>query len=495
MPEDGYRRLLTGRMGWVYLLDPEPRHIDMALQAGKKVVVRIYAEGETTYHLRHTPEQVVHWLSTTHGQYRHREVYFIVGVNEPNKPYDQHWDGLHAWLIRYGGLAIKAGFGVVLGGFNTSKSIRELSGEALDVKAGVWDDLLRFANNNPRCILDFHDYTTGRPWSQQVDRLDLIATRNHQPRPLIWSDPVNIRDQWHMGRLAPLYARAKELGLRIRWGLGECYHDHMGDLGEVREKLNARYGMGEFMANIRGTRSHYRYYAALSGQAQFGWHDFAFMVEEDLRWIDSNYPPEFEYMAIFAYNRHWTAYDWSAPEMGACIDMLLSYEHQERPTVIENKKPVQIEVLTTVPLRVRDRASIQGAVVGQLANGLRISTHASHDLIRKDGYDWLMLEYDGRVVYAAVYRVGDENKPFLRLTWGAVEESEIPEHPPGIEFFDLGPNFSFTVPETELPAAAAFYQAQASNPYMPDHLRVLMSVFAGMITLRIAELSEKHEIS
>jgi hypothetical protein len=483
-------------MGWVYLLDPEPRHIDMALQAGKKVVVRIYAEGETTYHLRHRPEQVVQWLSSVFGQYRHREVYFIVGVNEPNAPFSQNWDGLHDWLIQYGGLAIKEGFGVVLGGFNTSKSIRaDGQGFAIDVRAGVWDELLNFAHNNPRAIIDFHDYTTGRPWSQQVDRLDLVATRNHQPRPLIWDDPVNLHHQWHIGRLAPLYARAKALGFRIRWGLGECYHDHMGDLGEVRQILNARYGMGEYSNNIRGTRSHYRYYAAISGQARFGWDDMARMVEEDLRWLDSNYPPEFEYMAIFAYNRnsHWIAYDWSAPEMGACVDMLLSYEHQERPTVIENKEPVQIDVLTTVPLRVRDRASIQGNVVGQLGAGLRISTHASPDLIRRDLYDWLMLEYEGRVVYAAVHRVGDESKPFLRLTWDAVEEPEIPEHPPGIEFFDLGPNFSFTVPEEELPAAAAFYANQSGNPYMPDHLRVLMSVFAGMIELRIAELSEQRE--
>lgn len=498
MPEEGYARILRGTSTWVYLLDPTHVHIDSALDAGKKVVVRTYAHDEVTFHLRYTPGQVVEFLNANFAKYRGREVYFIIGVNEPKAPGDDYFPRLSNWLVTWGRLANAAGYGVVLGGFNTSKSIRVGSdGNWLDPEA--WDELLYFAHNNPRAIIDFHDYTTGRAWSQQHDRLDTLAARLWKPQPLRWDDERNVHNQWHIGRHAPLVARARRLGLRVRFGVGECVHDHMGDLGAVRKQLNARFGMPEFMGDVRGTRSHYWYYAALSGKANFGWHDLAQMVLEDLAWLDEQYPQEFEYFAVFAYNRntHWIAYDWSVPEMDHCLQAILTYRSNDMsqpnpptPPQVEHPEAAALDIVQTV--RVREVPGTGGTILGQLAAGIRVSTLANRNTVHNQGYEWLQFEHNGRAGWVALHKTSDLDKPFVRVTWLSDEEEapEIPEVPPGMTIIDL-PHFSFTAPIADLTNAAAYFAAERENPYTPAWLDQLLQVLELAISAEAQRLRKK----
>lgn len=506
MPQEGYLRFLGGSASWVFLLDPSHDHIDAALGAGKRVVVRLFdplgdyrgqAQWGNDYYKRRHAYEVVNHLKQFFSKYTQgQEVYFISGINEPHAGRDELLLQTQ-WVLEYARLALAAGFRVNLGGWNTSKSV-SVSPDGRIQYPEAWTDLLRFASDHrERVMLDFHDYTTGRAWSQQHDRLDTLAARLWKPQPLRWDDEQNVNGQWHIGRHAPLIARARRLGLRPRFCIGECLHDHMDDLGPIRQQLNARFGMPEFMGDIRGTRSHYRYYAALSGQAGFGSHTLAEMLREDIAWLDAQYSEEFEVFALFAYNRNrdWIAYDFSAPEMASCFEMIRTYRSnndmsQPNPPQVEHPEAAALDIVQTV--RVREVPGTGGTILGQLAAGIRVSTRANRNTVQNQGYEWLQFEHNGRAGWVALHKTSDLEKPFVRVTWLSDEEEtpEIPEVPPGMTIIDL-PHFSFTAPVADLTNAAAYFAAERENPYTPAWLDQLLQVLEMALAAEAQRLQNR----
>lgn len=480
---------------WVFLLDPDEFWIDESLRSGKRVVARIFDpfrdhvpgnSFDAKFHTLHSPFATYSYVKHFFSKYRNKEVYFVVGYNEPSN------DDLPAqmkWFVEFGKHMINDGFKVCLGEWNTSKTLVEDGGYIPALMNGTWDELLHFASLRRKdVLLGFHDYAYAFVWGHQLDNFPNVLLNKQQmaiakPRPLMWNS-TNIRGQWHIGRMGPLIDYCVKKGLAPRLGISECWLDRMGDLPTPFLKtFEANFGMEQFKNEISGVRSLFRYYTWLSNRNDYSYNDFANDLMKQMDWVDEQYPKSFfEYFAWFSANGDylWTAFNLSAPEMHPFLNKLKtynklpnggSYTNMKQATVVNNTKFVRL---------IRSSPNVSATVIDRLGEDRETKIDADNLIISGD-FAWLkMLTVDDKIGYVAVYSVKDPGSVYVVWT---LRNETTPTPPPPSDPVPIGfINWEVVVEYDLLPELFNYFSNKANAPFLPNSLKLVYKALGDYVS-------------
>lgn len=485
---------------FIFLIDPSHALIDETLRHGKKVVVRVFDPSrkyagnkhfDMAFHREHAPDFVRNHLLQFYSKYRNnRNVYFIVGYNEPN--YD-HLPTQMRWFVDMTKLAVEAGFNIVVGEWNISKSLRVdgHTGRSEDVERGYWDEVLLMADRyGDRVILGIHVYTLAIPYAQQLDGFpevlfDPDKLRGLNPRDLTWNHNT-VNGQWHVGREKLIFWRAKQLNLKnVHWGISEMPLDNMTDndyMSSVMERMRANYGMEKWNREIRGIPSLYEFYRRTygAGTPNYPYQQFCRDVFKGLTWMDRQYRDDLNgakmlYMAIFAWNfdRFWVTYNVGTDEMAELIELIIRYKSESPKEYVEVETPVElvkgkiINLSPNVARNVRSQPRIPSTgtnVLGTFRGAkAELMLYPTTAIDPHNQYVWLYIKLDsGLAGWIAVEQV---RGPKL-VDWHTIAELPEPVDDGEDYMVDLV-TYTYKVPRSLLDKTAEHYTWLAENPSTP----------------------------
>lgn len=312
------------------------------------VIYRGYSSHEGSEWNYKTPQQFVErWQSDrrfldTHGYQEQRNIIFYT-TNEPSFGGNYSVQSFVTHLVETMRLARQAGLTIVAGNYATGMVQPEW------ITSGLFDPYIKALHTYGH-YHGAHEYTTPTlafgvgQWSLEC-LLDAAcvqpknwATANQIPT-AYWNvaqaqsdidgfryfgsvvlNQFNVQSTtqmlppyWHLRRNDWFLLRADTIGVpRMRIILTECCHDFMADIRIVTDNLKSRFGMTEYMNDLRGVNSHERL-----------WHEFYYpqwtfaeAIYHQLVWADSIYPPEYIGFDLFTWSRngHWLHADFSGLE-------------------------------------------------------------------------------------------------------------------------------------------------------------------------------------
>ncbi len=493
--------LLNSNSDYIYLLNPTPEAVRLALQAGKKVIGRIFDpfgdyepnnSFDNQYHYKRSPQEVYIWfVNSPFAEFHHTNTYWLIGQNEPTADSEADIKKGNAWAVQYGKLMIADGYKVALGGWNVAKSIRmgwndeKKHATAPDVDAGHWDDVLQFAHENTEdVIIDLHTYTVGRAWGQLKKGFpfDREAMSSPPDEPLKWGERLNggHYPYWHFGRSNALIVRIKQMGWnQARFGIGESIWDNMADLKVKVAEMRERFGIERFMDDMRGLPSLRRYYAYLADVKDELYSDdmFANDAWQDVKWIDSELPENFEYIATYAWNVNilWTAFDVSGPSLRPFVHNMATYggrvfEQPELPELPElgdalpalpditdnGWKTGTLTIVAQPHLNIRATPSKDSEPLGKLTRQYSAAINVAKEF-PNEGYIWtpviIQSFFQGWIAESSLADPDDEFYTFVPASVAIPDapepEPEIPVPVNDKQFVDFGA-FSKTMTKFEI---------------------------------------------
>lgn len=469
---------------WVFLLNAKPDWVDDALKNKKKVVIRFFdpfseyfrnGTFDNSFDQRHSPEDTAAALERNYPNYRNNpNVYFTIGYNEPSyRDIEKQCD----WFIRFANSAMIRGYRVVLGEWNTAKSIKVLAnGECPDIDSGKWDKLLQFASDNREwVILGFHEYTFGLAWAQQLDNFPNVLLDENiwskVPRPSIWNSP-NANGQWHIFRIAPLIHRMNTKNLKARFAISESILDRMDDIGQIMTEIRARFGLPEFSNEVSGFPSLRKYYDHIAKKGRpLTDAEFSRMCYDQAKYIDEEYPSCFEYIAFFAFNgnNQWRKTDVSRPEMAGFLNSISI--HQTKGDVdmpeyngkFENANITNIHNRIERTIRRTPMPNTSSNIVFNLGVGETFNAQTAVETINANGYAWRAFMYEGEVVYVAEYGLGYPTNKFITVSF-TEEPTDI------IGYLKDKGILSETVSEEEIKDIIELYSILENLNYYPKNV-------------------------
>lgn len=439
------RELILSGMNQLFLMDPSEAQAREALALGvERLYIRIYSpfgEGlghDSDFHTRHSPKKVVDYLNTHWAGFKNdKRVFFIPGYNEPtHHDFGPLLDEQIKWFVETGTLANQAGFGIVIGEFNTSKTFRvEGNGNCPDTAR--FGPIMKFLHKNRRAVLGLHDYSLVNVWAQLQDGFPGSMLDNPQwtvhgpqrPRP-VWTNPKNVGRQFYFARWAALHSWAVQNGYDDYEAIfGECLWDHMTDDGirPTYEAINKKYGTPKY-PNMRGCVSLFEYYKDASPLPHaYTRAQFAADLFEQLKWARSNTPDQLTGMFLFAHNDLWPDYNTrELPE----LEMLMATNRAVEPNFtlfkgdLTNKTSFQ-RLIRDYPSRLHSRIVGNPIAPGETLVGIELSK-AEHS----DGteFNWVRIKAPGRTGWVAVSTI-DKSQIYLetRFPESAPEPEPEPE--------------------------------------------------------------------
>lgn len=414
-----------------YLLDPDPAVIDIALETGKRVGVRLfdplgdynggrYKNFDNEYHTipGRTPEMVFNWLANSeYSKYRgNKNVQFILGMNEPSNNNPEDLARGITWATDWGQICAANNFGALMGGFNITKSLRLIGNDngtayAPDVDNGIWDILMQVAHRYPEWLtIDIHVYSAFRAWYQFVgdpyNKVDMLNPPGYAKISWQRTSDGNYPAQWYVGRSAPLLIRKQEKGYtNAQFGIGEMPVDNMSDpptariIDAVANEFTRPGFEAQRIRGIRSLRTLFRYWNNLMA-ASYTNVQFCNDAFKDCTWMHQEYPHA-QYLAYYAGNSNpeWVAYNVFHEEMRPLVNLIQSYIPEDtQETPIMTFRDALVRSTSVQGTNLRDAPN--GNVVSKLTSE-PIRVQVSEGTQFAGSYAWRILIIDGKELYAA----------------------------------------------------------------------------------------------
>lgn len=419
-----------------FLLNADPDKVAFALQHTDFVVVRVFdpfneydggnnPDFEKAILDRHDPQDFVDYLNTHWSRFRgNAKVRFVLGWNElySKRGNDERRQNV---LMQNVGLAmVNAGYGVGLGAWAADKSFY-----ADDINAGQWDSLLLFAMANKNMVsLDVHEYSVTRPFNQHLKSypdgypatlLNPVAMRIENAGKIpYYTSEGNIEGNYHIGRVALLLERAKQLtGDFFYWYRGESAHDFKDD-GALKEFIKNDYTPR--FGRPSGINTMWNYYRFINGN-DIDDSRFDAMLLEDYNWLAQNSPASCQANFIFAHNTgYWHEFDTTRrPGFVSLIANHNSggYEPPDKPDPDPDFNfpdslftPVNVKSNTGGNVRIRDNYGTKSRVIGaftptpvKVAYVNPIDGNNPAYPPEKDGFSWLQFKLqNGAIAWSAL---------------------------------------------------------------------------------------------
>lgn len=373
------------------------------------VVARFYDVSDTNFWQVFTPAAAAEFLDDQLKGYRAPNLYAMAN-NEPHTPRDENGRlqvaDLAQWEADFIDECEKRGIQTITA-FASAKTI-----EPEQVENGEWDVFLRKLDE--KHLLGTNEYALGLPNAHHLQN-GLLGLLNPE-HPDQWVRTLNFEgnpssDHDWMFRAVCMMRRLRELGIRTRWYVLECFVDFMADANRIlyegvglAEYLKRTYGTPDFNG-VRSLEAYWRTMFSRYGMTPLD------VFEACVRWLVDAMPDCLSGMCIFTVSDH---EHWNR-NFGLTFDHLDRLIQQPRINVAERNArwyatdPMEYRqwlVTVTAPagVFVRRAPTIHAEPLGVLQPDDQFIARVSDAHTDNDGYRWRHIEGKG---WSAQQRLAD----------------------------------------------------------------------------------------